>query len=284
MRRLRGIGGGAALIVSMLLLASCHGKPTGQVVARVNGDEVTAADLRLELSQIPPESMSPAAAQQQALQTLITRKLLVQEAAKRGLDTSPEGKNALVRAREMSLVELLRAKLASDTPLDTSDAAVTKFIDSHPGEFSDRKLITADQLVVASGDVALGQKLQTLPDLAAVESYLNANNMGFVRSAAVVDTVELTPEAIQKLSSLAPGGIIVAPPGGPGGGLRVLSILSSKSVPLTGDDAHEVALRLMSAQRANAAAAGMQKILELGPLEGLDRSRLNQELIARRPR
>ncbi len=248
-------------VAALALLASCSGKPTGQVVAKVGGQEITTADLRLEMAQIAGGSDSPAA-QQQALQTLIARKLLVREAANRKLDTSPEGETLSNRARDLALIDLLRAKLVSQQPGDSSDTAVNKYIVAHPTQFADRKLITADQLAIASSDAALGPKLQAIGDLGAIEAYLTQNNIQFARSAAVVDTAQLSPEASAKIGAMQTNAIYALPPAG--GAVRVMRIMSTQDAPLSGSDARNVALQLMEAARTQAAIGAIQQIVAKG--------------------
>lgn len=248
-----GVGGFA-------LLAACSaGKPTGQVAARVAGEEITAAELRLELSQMSAED---AGAQQRALQNLIVRKLLVREADKQNIDSSPEGVASSNRARELALVELLRGNLSTQHAPDTSEAAVSQYIATHPSQFSGRKLITADQLAVQTQDASLGAKLQALGDFAAVEAYLTRSNIPFVRSAAVLDTAALSPEAAQKVGSLQTSALYVGPPAG--GAVRVMRIMSTQDAPLTGEDARNAALHLMAAARAQGVVDAMRQVVEKG--------------------
>jgi EpsD family peptidyl-prolyl cis-trans isomerase len=248
-------------VAALAMLASCSGKPTGQVVAKVAGQEVTTADLRLEMAQMGGGNDSTAV-QQQALKTLIARKLMVREAEKRNIDTSPEGVAASARAREMALIELLRAKLVSDQPVDSSDTAVNKFIVAHPTQFADRKLITADQLAISSNDPALGPRLQAMGDLGAIEAYLTQNNIAFVRSAAVVDTAQISPDAAAKIGTMQTNAVYALPAAN--GPLRVLRVISAQDTPLTGNDARNVAIQLMQAGRSQASVATLQDIVKNG--------------------
>jgi EpsD family peptidyl-prolyl cis-trans isomerase len=261
MRKLKDLWQCILPVAALALLASCSGKPTGQVVAKVAGQEITTADLRLETAQIGGNSDSPAA-QQQALQTLIARKLLVREAANRKLDVSPEGQSAADLARELALIDLLRSKLVSEQPSDVSDTAVSKYIVAHPSQFSERKLITADQLVVASGDASLGAKLQAVGDFSAIEAYLTQNNLRFARSGSVVDTAQLSPEAAAKIEAIPLNTAYAVPSSG--GPVRVMRVLSTQSAPLTGSDARDNALLLMQAGRSQAAIGSIQKIVAKG--------------------
>jgi EpsD family peptidyl-prolyl cis-trans isomerase len=251
-------------LAMIALLAACHGgKPTGQVVAKVAGEEITATELRLEMAQLGGGGgADPAALQQQALGTLVTRKLLMREAVKRKLDASPEGKAASRRARELALVELLNAKLVSQQPADMSDNAVNKYIVAHPSQFANRKLITANQLTIQTGDASLGAKLTGMGELPAVVAYLVQNKIPFVRAALVIDTAQLSAEGAATLAALQTNALY-APPAA-GGALRVLRIMAAQDAPLTGDEARNAALRMMQAARARTALGAVQQIVTKG--------------------
>ena len=72
----------STMCAAAALLAGCHrGAPDGQVAATVNGEEVTLQELNTEIqaSNIP-QGMDKQVAQQQALQHIIDRKLLLDAA------------------------------------------------------------------------------------------------------------------------------------------------------------------------------------------------------------
>jgi peptidyl-prolyl cis-trans isomerase C len=98
----------ASLGLACVGLAACEpAKPEGQALALVNGVPVTSGEVALELSLIPPEQRGGARAR--VIEELIERKLLVEEARARGLDTSAQFVAAERRNRE-----LLLAQFASD--------------------------------------------------------------------------------------------------------------------------------------------------------------------------
>jgi len=81
---------GAGAIAAMLLVAACDkggSAPKGQVVAQVNGQDITLSELNAELlaNKVPADSDDKAATQL-ILQRLIARKLLVEHARDEKLD------------------------------------------------------------------------------------------------------------------------------------------------------------------------------------------------------
>ncbi len=243
---------GISLLMVGLMLASCgkHGSkdaPKGQVVATVDGQEITASQLNLEMQGAPSDPNVAAAAQSAALQGLISRKLLVAEAKKRGLDKSPIAAMLRARAEDLALVQLLQMTIASGVP-KISDDEVNNYISTHPSTFGQRKLISVDQLLVPkiSADVIKQMiPLKTLPEVAAL---LDKNKVQFVRSAAVLDTLNLDPEAAAKIAGMSGDDVLVMPSGS---GVQVARITGSRIEPLSGEEAQRVARLLLMRQRSS---------------------------------
>lgn len=237
-----------AILTLGILLASCGGKgeaPTGQVVATVDGQEITAAELKLELDGAPTEGPAAAAAQQAALQNLVARKLLVAEAKRRDLDNTPVAAMLKKRAEDAAVVQLLQRSVADGVP-KVSDDEVSEYIRSHPTTFAQRRLITVNQLLVPAVDRNLIKQMEPLKTLSEVEELLNRNNIKFIRSANVMDSVRLSPDAAAKIASLPNGEVIIMPSGS---GAQVSQIVSSRTEPLTGTEAEQFARMLLTRQR-----------------------------------
>src|SRR6476661_5676065 len=89
-----------ALLIAVVA-SSCQKKASGQTVAIVNNEEITAAELNSELTSNPNLANADSKeARNAALQKLISRKLLVQQAKADGLDKSPEYLNQQRRTND----------------------------------------------------------------------------------------------------------------------------------------------------------------------------------------
>jgi len=111
----------AGVLLAATALAGCgrsadapqgSGGGTGQVVARVDGRPILAADVRAEAiaqglaaPNEPFDPASPVAAR--LLNEVIDRRLLAAEAVRRGLDKDAEGQRRLEAPRERALGDLL---------------------------------------------------------------------------------------------------------------------------------------------------------------------------------
>ena len=256
---------GISLLALGLMLASCGGggkeAPKGQVVATVDGKEITTSELRLEMGDAPNDPKLAANAQGAALQGLVARKLLAEEARKRGLDKSPMAAMMRARAEEMALVQLLQMNIAGGVP-KVSDDEVNNYISSHPDTFSQRRLISVDQLLVGQIDPSVIKQMEPLKTMSEVEALLNDNKVKFVRSAAVMDTLNLNPEAAAKIAQLG-GEEVIVMPNGPG--IQVARITNSKIEPLTGEEAQRIARAMLMRQRsATQVRQSLEKIVKDG--------------------
>src|SRR4051794_20899250 len=98
------------LIVTALValaVTSCQKKASGQTVAVVNGEEITASELNSELANQKGTVTDTTQARNAVLQNLINRKLLVQQAKSDGIDKSPEYVTQLRRTTDDLLINML---------------------------------------------------------------------------------------------------------------------------------------------------------------------------------
>lgn len=118
-----------APFAAALLLAAC-GEPVaeGQVLAVVNGHEITERDLAAE---------GGSADRATALRQLVDRHLLAEVAREQSLERTPEYLAALRRNREQLLVQGLGQKLSATMP-DPSAADISGYIAAHPHAFIGR--------------------------------------------------------------------------------------------------------------------------------------------------
>lgn len=241
-----GVGAG-------LLLSGCDqvkklagGKPTGQVVATVDGEEITTLQLRAELGNFStrdPEVMKRA--QQQALQRIIMRKLVADAAKEEKLDKTPDYTLQLERGEETLLAQLFQRKLAGAVAQPTR-AEAEKFIASNPNMFANRRVMLVDQLVVAPNKIPV-ERFQPLNTLEEVKALLDAESVPYQESAVLLDTLSANPQLVRAVDQLPAGEVFVLPQGG---ALLFNRIAESRSVPFRGEPAVNVAMNALRSQRA----------------------------------
>lgn len=229
-----------------LMLAACGGKgdvPSGQVVATVDGQEVTLADLKAEMST---EDNADASTQAQALERIIARKLLAAEARRQKLDSTPLAAIVKTQAEETALAQLLARKVTEGVP-KVSEDEINEFLRSYPASISDRRLLSVDQFFVPNLSPKALDEIAKVKSMEAAEAILNANKAVFRRTMTNTDTVSLDPSVAQQLVGTEGKDIFVIPNGQ---SAEIGRIVSSRSEPITGEAARQTARAIMMRQRS----------------------------------
>ena len=223
------------ICVASLALVACEQAPEGQVVAIVDGEEITLPEVNLEISQMRlPQDFDPKQAQQIALQRVIDRRLLAQAARAEGLDQTPE---FFIQQRQMvdnMLIEQLREKLQGAIPVP-SDSEISEYARKHPEAFENRKLLTVDQIVFPV--VADSARMAALADdhsMDEVAETLTGLGINFQRRQTELDTGMLGAARLQQIRALPPGEPFILP----GPQLTTVAvILGERDAPRTADGA-----------------------------------------------
>ncbi len=102
------------MLSGLLVLGACggHGSSSGgdalgQVVARVNGEEITVSQVNAELASVGANGQDTKAVQEDVLRAIVLRTLMRQAATKHKLDRKPEVRLLMDAARDKVLAEFL---------------------------------------------------------------------------------------------------------------------------------------------------------------------------------
>lgn len=224
--------------VALLGLSGCAKKPEGQVVAVVNGNEVTAQEVNGELGAAAAQGNPDQQMRNTALARLIDRRLLAQVAAKDGVENSPE---YILRKRNLEenlLVQLMGEKLARDIK-QPSAQQIDRLIAENPQAFGDRTVFALDQIVfpMAPGSDILAA-LAPAKSMAEIVTALNKAGIKFQRGDNTVDSANLPPQLFQEFKRYGSSEPLIIPTGG---AVTVAMIMDSKPAPVTGPQARAVA-------------------------------------------
>ena len=271
------LGSRALVTAAMCLaLAACHrpellgGKPsapTGEVVAKVDGHEITLRQLRSELQGVQvadPKQMKDLEAR--ALELIVMRTLLADEARKQGIDKTPDYVLQRDRMVDGLLAQSLQAKTAQTVPAPSPEE-VDRFISDHPDIFAQRKVYDVDQIRFARpADPATVKALQPLDNLDKIASYLTSKNIKWSRGDVRLDAVGLDPRIVDAISKVPQDEPFVIS----GGDVLLANQIKSGQVqPLQGPDAAKYATALLTRQHTQEAvqredqsvvAAGMKRV------------------------
>ena len=190
-------------------LAACgekQSKPEGQVVATVDGQEVTINEVTMEANGlgIQAGTISPKLIESVGLARVIERKMLAAEAKARKLDQSPQFVLAKARNDENLLVQALQAEVSgkvSETPREQAQ----KFISENPIIFGDRHILTLDQIQFLQPANLGSLPLASAKSMPQVERILLDANIEYRRAPQQLDTLLLDPRLSKEVVRLAQG-------------------------------------------------------------------------------
>jgi EpsD family peptidyl-prolyl cis-trans isomerase len=244
----------AVAIAASLTLTGCGqikklmggGKATGQVVATVNGEEITQTELKAELrgfQSADPKVMKQA--EQAALRQIIVRDLLVQKAKEAKLDKTAQYTFEVRRQQQNLLAQLYEQKLASSVAQPTRDQAES-FVVAHPNMFSQRKILVVEQIIAGPNKIPPA-KFVPIKTLDEVRSLLSAENVPHQENVTTIDTFSADPRLVDQLAKLPAGEVFVIPQRG---SLTFNQIVQSRPGAVTGDLATTAAMNVLKNQKA----------------------------------
>lgn len=204
------------LIISTALVAlavsGCQKKASGQTVAVVNNQEITASELNAALANDPAAAgAGTKQARQAELQKLIDRALLVQQAKADGIDKSPEYLTRLRATTDDLLINMLLSRKMNTSQVPSA-SEISSFEASHPQMFANREIWNLAQIVYPlpkSPDVTA--KLAASKSLDEIAQILTSNGIQFTRSTKKIDTAVFPNGIYAQVAHLPAGMPFIAP-------------------------------------------------------------------------
>jgi len=244
-------------LVLAFMSSSCQKKASGQTVAIVNNDEITASDLNAALTGAGVSADSKDL-RNVALQKLIDRQLMVQQARSDGLDKSPEYLNQVRRSTDDLLINMLISRRVNTAQVPSADE-INRFEASHPGMFANRETWTLEQIIFPTPkDATVSAKLRAAKTLDEVAQALTSSGIQFTRASRKIDTALFPQMIYAQITKAKPGEPFIAP----GPDKAVANLISSREPnPLVGDQARTVALEAIRREQADKIAQDRVKEL-----------------------
>jgi peptidyl-prolyl cis-trans isomerase C len=230
---------GAVLVLGMAASLSACGekKAEGQVLAVVNGTEVTQRDVAAEPAvQNLPAGQDADAMIKNVLGGVVDRQLAVEAAKELDLDETPEYIAEKQRADAVLLSQKLFERWTAGMSAPT-DAEIADFKKKNPQIFGDRKILLLERMVapIQGYDPKDLGPLNTMDEIAA---YFQGKNIKFERGRTQVDSAKLDPKIYGQLNKLDRG-YPMAMVGEQG--IQIIAVVDSKSAPITPEEAKQVA-------------------------------------------
>jgi peptidyl-prolyl cis-trans isomerase C len=250
-----------ALATACLGLSSCGlahkifkpKAPAGQVVATVDGKEITMLEMRAEMARlgiVDPNAQK--SAQRTVVSEMVNRRIIANAARKQGMDKTPDFAVQKQQVEDNLLIAALEKKLVDAIPAPTADEA-QRYIAANPNLFADRKIFMVDQLNMPKPGPDTLKALTPLHSLDDVEKVLIEQKVQYQKATNKVDALTLEPHMLSSILALPEHEVFIIPNGN--GGAIVNQIKSVTVEPLTGDAATAFATKALTAQRRSEAVA-----------------------------
>lgn len=229
--------------------------PEGQVVATIDGKEVTIHEVNAEIGLLPnrggdaPRKLIESV----ALARVLERRMLAEEATKRNLDKNPQFLLARQRVEEGLLVQALQGDIQQKVLAATRESA-QKFVAENPTIFGDRKIFTIDQIQFLRPANINDLPFKEAKTMAAVERILTDANIEFRRAPQQLDSLTTNPALVKEVTRLSETGtgepfmFVDQPAGAPAPVIYVNNVTSTKIQPFTGEKAISYAQNILQRQ------------------------------------
>ena len=265
------VGALALAALSATLLAACGQKKdvaTGdagsEVVAKVNGDALTAGQLTIALQK--QRGMRPDAgdaASKLVLDQLIDEQIIAQKAITAKLDQDPKVVAQIESARRDILARRFIESVAETAAKPAADA-VQKFYDSRAPLFAQRKVYSLQRLDIQAPEerrTEVDAHVQSLKTSAELTDWLKAQKLAFTSKQEQDASEQLPPTVLEKLAAMKDGESIVVPSQF---GVSALTLVSSASAPKTLADARPAIEQFLGGQGRREFLMNLQKTVRDG--------------------
>lgn len=252
-----------ALLSVLTILPGCgkeeHKKAATQVVAKVNGDEISVHQVNFVLSRaqgITPENAEQA--KKEVLDKLIDQQLAIQQAEATKLDRDPGVMQTIESARRDILARAYLEKIVAAQPKPSADEA-RKYYLAHPEMFAERRVYNLQEILVPAANIAEVQQLVAQnKSMQEIANALKSRDIKFAANAGVRPADQLPPQVATKLHAAKDGQtvFIEAPQGA-----MVAHIAASQVQPVPESEALPRIQQYLASQRNNEAVANELKAL-----------------------
>jgi len=201
---------GVALLSA--LLGGCEKPPIldqSQVLARVNGDEISVHQLSFAQAQSPTKVVSDAD-RDALIEKMIDRQLAVQQALETQLDRRPEVMMRLQEARLDILAAAYSDYVTAAKP-SAHDKGAAAFYNEHPALFAERKIYRLREVSLPADAPALPEaqaRLERRENLEDVLEWLRQQRSSFTDQVAIRPAEQLPIEVADRLLGVKQGDTI----------------------------------------------------------------------------
>jgi EpsD family peptidyl-prolyl cis-trans isomerase len=201
----------SALLLVFLALGACNkdgASPAGQVVAKVNGDEITIHQVNAAMARLGKLDEARAKeASKQVLNSLIDQQLLIKKAAETKLERDPAVLQALEGAKRQILAEAYLGKMLQGVS-KPSATEVHDYYAQHPEMFEKRRVYRIQEILLDGNPETIRtaqEKLNQGKSLRELAQWLQAEKIPFNANESVKPAEQIPPEMLPRIHALKVG-------------------------------------------------------------------------------
>jgi EpsD family peptidyl-prolyl cis-trans isomerase len=226
------------VLLLSLMMTACGGdekssnkKSSTQVVAKVNGDEISVHQVNLQLSRLGKVSEDQGKqATRQILSKLVEQQLLNQQAMAEKLDRDPRILQVMEAAKKEILAQAYLEKIATKAKKPT-ESEINTFYKEHPELFEKRRLFRIQELVVDAPQEKFAEiesGIKGVQDINQIATWLKTNQFQFNANSNVKAAEQLPASLLQQLQPLNNGEFTIVKTDK---ALAILHLAASQSCP-----------------------------------------------------
>ena len=221
------------------------GKSNTQVVAKVNGDEISIHQINFQLGRLTQQNQAHfneaqnKEAAKQILARLVDQQLLIQQAVESKLDRNPNVLQALEASKKEILAQAYLEELMSKAEKPSADKIDT-FYKENPELFEARRVFRLQELIVEvdqAKHAEISSAVAGMKGINDIANWLKTKNYPFNANSNVRAAEQLPLALLKKIQPLKDGEFIAVPAGN---SLNIIHIAASQSKPITREKASPI--------------------------------------------
>lgn len=261
-----------SLVVCGILLAGCgddgEKKAPSQVLAKVNGKEITVLQLNYLLAQQPKADNET---KQKLLDSLIEQELMVQKAEELKLDRSPEVLQSVEFAKKQMLAQAAIQSLVGKR-VEPSTTDVDKYYNEHPNLFANRQIYDVAVFLLKASDMtnAANVAIETSATSQQTQQILEKEGIKFKQTEAKRSAEQIPAVVLDKLVMINIGDIVKVPD--ENNNIMLMQLIARTPQPISKADAEQpIKQLLLNDQMQNKAQNQLKSIKDAAKIEYLQR-------------
>jgi EpsD family peptidyl-prolyl cis-trans isomerase len=222
----------------------------GQVVAQVNGEEITIHELNVEIARLNiPVDADRRPIEENVLRSIVSRKIFEQKAKAIGLDRSPEVLLDIRRTRSALLAQAYLRSRSGERPV-VSRREAQQYVLDNPALFANRTYYIFDSIVVPTTDLTeeLKDQYEASGDLNDIESDLLSKETQHQRRPYTIYSETLPAAMIEKMPELQRDRTVFFLV--QGATTFITQYQESRPAVLAGEEAIDAAIRILTSQKS----------------------------------